>query len=528
MRATTLVDHLPGKVTMAAAVVATLASCSVFLNRETQCTRDEDCAGFSSTAVCSSGACLESAPTVKDAGLDSEPPSPPGCFTGTPSSDIEFYNRCTTSSFMTFDNCERLGLCDESYDPQALIDPPAGDPGTPPNTDVTLPSLGCYDAVQRPNVIFMQGSTNFTPFIKAMAPIVVQRGYTIVWQPTSSCAGAEAGGFAPSAAKRQMRNPTNTTQSFAAFYDAQGNATPCALGNSPQSPEPGVAELTEIGQSDVFAASCGDAAWIPGSQRFPSVGHYLGPIQAMVFVTPPASTQRVISAEAAHMVFGMGGNAGKTHPWIDPNYMWIRSSSTGTNNIISRGIDVPPSKWWGIDKKTAPAMHDAILTVSAAEAEKTIGTLSADYASRSDNSLHVLYFQARGQRAGFLPDSAPAARDKANVRDGHYPLWGPIHLYTPVTGGQPSAAAAAFILPFSTPNQTLIDATIAGGSVPVCAMHVARDTEMGALRSYRPGFQCHCYYEFKVTGGTNCQRCVGPAECPVERPACNVGYCEGR
>src|SRR5205814_197529 len=140
-----------------------------------------------------------------------------------------------------------------------------------------------------------------------------------------------------------------------------------------------------------------------------------------------------------------------------------RSSTTGTNNIISRGIDVPPTQWWGVDKKTAPAMHDALLTVSASEAEKTIGTLSSDAAR---DGIHTLYFQAKGQLAGFLPDSSAAAHDKQNVRDGHYAFWGPIHLYTRVSGGQPSSAAAAFILPFSTPNQALLDASIAGGTVP--------------------------------------------------------------
>jgi hypothetical protein len=166
------------------------------------------------------------------------------------------------------------------------------------------------------------------------------------------------------------------------------------------------------------------------------------------------------------------------------------------------------------------------LCVSVVDAEKTIGTQSADYASRSQNSLHILYFQAREQPAGFPPDSGPASRDKANVRDGHYPLWGQIHLYRPVSGGQPSPAAAAFILPFSTPNQALIDATIAGGSVPV--MFVTRDTEMGPLRAFQPDLQCHCYYELQLTGGTSCQRCAGPADCSREKPSCNLGYCEAR
>jgi hypothetical protein len=245
----------------------------------------------------------------------------------------------------------------------------------------------------------------------------------------------------------------------------------------------------------------------------------------MVFATPPASSQRAISAEVAHMIFGMGSNNGISAPWTDPNFMWIRSSTTGTNNIISRGIDVPPNQWWGVDKKSAPAMHDALLTVSAAEAEKTIGTLSSDAAR---DGIHTLYFQAKGQLAGFLPDSSAAAHDKQNVRDGHYAFWGPIHLYTRVSGGQPSPAASAFILPFSTPNQALLDASIAGGTVPLCAMSVGRDTEMGPLHRFDADFLCGCYYESKVRGGTDCKACAGPADCPSATPACNLGFCEVR
>ena len=144
------------------------------------------------------------------------------------------------------------------------------------------------------------------------------------------------------------------------------------------------------------------------------------------------------------------------------------------------------------------------------------------------DSLHILYFQAVGQLAGFLPDSAPSARDKQNVRDGHYPLWGPIHLYTPVAGGQPSSTSAAFILPFTTPGKELIDATIAVADVPICAMSVTRDSEMGPLSAFAPDVQCACYYENAVTGATQCTSCRAPADCPKEAPACNFGFCEAQ
>jgi hypothetical protein len=466
-----------------------------------------------------------------DIGADAGPGGqlgPPGCVRATPSTDVDFFNQCTTSQSLRFDNCARLALCQGEIPP--FVDAAPIVPGPAPGVGTaTPPTIGCYSATARNKLVFMQGSTNFAPFIQAMSPLIAKNGYVIVWQSTSSCAGAGSGGFDTRPGKNLMTNPVSPTQSYAAFYDDNGVRTPCLLGNSPGSPD-GASELTDIGESDVFAKGCplptGESEWTPGSLAYPGIGHYLGPIQAMVFVVPPLSSQRAISAEAARMVFGMGGNQGVASPWTDPMHMYVRGPTTGTNIILSHAIDVPNDKWWGIDMQSAAAMQTAILATSATDAEATIGTLSIDYADRLKDTLHILAFQAKGQLAGFLPDSTPNAFDKQNVRDGHYSPWGPIHLYTQLLGGQASAQAAAFIVPFTIPNQALIDATIAGGAVPVCAMHVSRDQEMGPIKAFTPGFSCDCYYDFKVSNGNRCTRCTGSADCPSTAPACNLGYCE--
>ena len=462
-----------------------------------------------------------------DAGAGDEL-GPPGCVRGTPSTDLDFFNQCTTSRYQRFDNCARLGLCLGEIPP--LVDPVVVGSGGPPiGGTLTPPTIGCYNATSRSKLVFMQGSTNFSPFIQAMSPLVAKNGYVIIWQSTSSCVGAGAGGFDTRPGKNLMTNPVSSTQSYATFYDENGVRTPCLLGNSPSSPD-GASEITDIGESDVFAKGCplpaGQSEWTPGSLAYPNIGHYLGPIQAMVFVAPPLSSQRAISAEAARMVFGMGGDQGVAVPWTDPMHMYVRGPTTGTNNILSRAIDVPNDKWWGIDMQSAAAMQTAILSTSATDAEATIGTLSIDFADRLKDTINILAFQAKGQLAGFLPDSAPNAFDKQNVRDGHYSPWGPIHLYTRLSAGQASGQAASFIVPFTIPNQALIDATIAGGAVPVCAMHVSRDQEMGPIKAFTPGFACDCYYDFKVSNGNQCTKCTGPADCPATAPACNLGYCE--
>ncbi|HEX3763633.1 MAG TPA: hypothetical protein VHW23_33280, partial [Kofleriaceae bacterium] len=123
--------------------------------------------------------------------------------------------------------------------------------------------------------------------------------------------------------------------------------------------------------------------------------------------------------------------------------------------------------------------------------------------------------------------------DKINVRDGHYAIWGPVHFFAQVTGGLPSAAAAALVTRFTVPrlDKPLLDAIIKSGLVPPCAMTVQRTAEMGPLQPYQPPAACGCYFEASVPGGqapASCQACNGPADCPGDRPACNNGYCEAQ
>ncbi|MGD0673869.1 MAG: hypothetical protein ABSC94_00530 [Polyangiaceae bacterium] len=463
------------------------------------------------------------------------PMCPPGCFSGTPTTDLQFFNQCTTATCVPYDNCQELNLCPDGGDASLPpLVPPDAATATSDASPPSLPTVPCYDPTARPLLIFMQGSTNFTPFIEAMAPLVAPQGYVIVWQPTSSCAGAAAGGFDPT--KSLMMNPTSSAQTPASFYDGDGGATPCLLGNSPSDPNgpDGGVETTDIGESDVFANICpGSSAtspWVPGSTAYPSVSEARGPVQAMVFVTPQGSTATAISAEAAYEVFGTGGNGGVSKPWTNPADIFIRSSTTGTTNILSLAIDVPPTQWWGTVEPNAPAMVKQIVDTSVPLAPMTIGTLSTDYADTNTTqkrSTPILYFQAKGQLAGFLPDSTPGSFDKQNVRDGHYSPWGYIHLYSKLnSSGVLSPQASALIQQFNMPNTDLLNATINGAAVPTCAMHVQRTEEMGPLTTYNTKYPCNCFYDLTVNGGTTqCATCKLPADCQSSQ-VCNYGYCE--
>jgi ABC-type phosphate transport system substrate-binding protein len=532
-------------------LLATTAACSLLLDRSTtQCSSDGECAKFGDGTKCVNNLCV--APqaaadgatndgtvpvdattpdgTVTDGGtiMESGVRGFDGCFPGTPTTNDQILNACTASECTAYDNCMALGLCNDASLPDTIDPPEAGT-----SSSVTTADAGgiyCYDPVDRPNVVYVTGSTNLPPFLAAVAPLLAANNpsYTIVWQATNSCTGVNSI-FSANAAKHQIVDAPGKNATF--YYDAMGNAVPCLLGDAVNGPIP---ENVDVGEADIFASSCATKlGYTPdptgvGTPLGVPIGEYFGPIQAMTYIVPQESTQKAISAEAAHFVFGLGGgDAGL--PWNDPTYMFNRNDGTGTNQILSRSMSVTPSKWWGIDKGSASNMASSLDQVPTVAADKAIGVLSADFATQQRGNLRVLAFQAFNQGCGFLPDSTAFANDKANVRDGHYPLWGPLHFFTPLSnGGAPSAAAGAFVLRFSQPklDQALVQAIAKTGNVPACAMHVKRTSELGDLVKADPAYSCDCYYDFVVNGKTSCQTCMTSAECPTDRPTCNYGYCE--
>src|SRR5262245_10464728 len=118
-------------------VLLVTAGCSFTLDKKTtQCSVDSDCDHFGGHPMCSQGVCVPS-------GL-----GPAGCFFGTPSNDTEFGSQCSTSDTIPYDNCGRLGLCDQAALGAAwnLTATPAN-LGTipPPINNEPMPTVNCVD-----------------------------------------------------------------------------------------------------------------------------------------------------------------------------------------------------------------------------------------------------------------------------------------------------------------------------------------------------------------------------------------------
>jgi hypothetical protein len=498
--------------------LGSVGACSFLLDHGvTECQTDSDCLNLGVHPSCQSGVCVNT-------GIP--------CFDGVPDGSNAFLNQCSTGDCPQFNDCARLGVCGDDDLPDVIAPPPT-DAGTDaafvngsyPNCSEMMPGTG--------GTIYITGSSNFPVLLSQIAPQVLNgsppltQGPAMVWLTTSSCQGADAI-FSPDAAANIIHDPPrgSAPTAYAQYYLADGGSTPCLLG------EAGMP--VDIGESDVFSTTC-DMSYMITNQT-----DTLGPNEAMEFVVPELSLESTISREAAREVFGIGGNdAGASPnitdpiPWTNYQRYYVRNSKTGTQQMIAKDIGVPAGAFWGIDRGSAANVLSDLQNLSSLfEAEQAIGILSNDVYDSSRSNLKALAYQETGQNCAYLPDSTASSYDKQNLRDGHYPIWGPLHFFT---SNQPTAQVNSF-LNYVNGAQTapgVLDAFIEANLVPNCAMTVLRsgNTELGPLASFQPEASCACYFVVNAGPSGNprppeCTPCGNASDCPPSRPACNFGYCE--
>jgi hypothetical protein len=373
-----------------------------------------------------------------------------------------------------------------------------------------------------PKPVYVTGSSASKPFLAGVAG-ALSGTVTIVYVTGGSCVGVNA--IVPGVSGSATQIPAGTATIWEATgAEVSGGCTLAAPVNA------------DVGVSDVFAKSCTGVTTVPAT-----VGDFFGPNQVMTFVVPKASSQNVISAEAAYLLFGFGATAGQVSPWTDPASIFIRNQNSGTQTMLGLAINVPANKWLGND---AGGSSQVLTNVSgASNAEKAIGILATDLADANRDKIKILAYKHYHQYTGFWPDKTATSFDKINVRDGHYPIWGPLHFLALVDGTthKPAKTEVANLVgyfdgsvtpPASLPlgpgkgTGSLLDLEIAKYDVPQCAMKVQRSTEMGDLAPYTPAAPCGCYFDFKATGATTCTACTSDATCGTGK--CRNGYCEAR
>jgi hypothetical protein len=390
----------------------------------------------------------------------------------------------------------------------------------------------CADLASKGTIVYITGSSAAKPFLQQIAQQLVAQNVYIVYASTGSCIGVDA-----------VVNGTPITTGPAAaaatatYWDsASSNGVACDL------PNEGVP--ADIGASDVFAQSCPtfELANLDSLQ----IRDAHGPIQTMTFVVPANSHSYEISAQAAYFVFGFGATGGVQDAsgaplWNNEKYLYQRSASSGTQAMLASAIGVPATKWRGQPHKSSDDVASDIQMAGQKQdtGDLAIGILAADYIDSKNlrAQIRVLGFQDSAQHCALFPDSTSTAHDKRNVRDGHYPVWGPLHLLLKVDhSGNPvnpaNRQAITDIVGYLSgtkllPNGSkLLDVYAQNGLVPECAMHVSRTKDGGNIVPFTPENPCSCLFDKSTTGSTTCKPCGVQGDCSAGQ-SCSQGYCEG-
>jgi hypothetical protein len=465
-----------------------------------------------------------------------------GCYRCTPTTRDQLLTACTSASTEPFDESMRLPALPDG----GVVLPAPMDAGVPMDagpSDAGMPSDAGVGGDAGPmvrqcaslmNPVYVTGSSAVGLFLGQVAQALENDGapITIVYRASGSCAGVTSmitpmSGMLTGTAIYWDPNPGVDPTSAAAQL-------PCALAAG------GV--QADIGFSDVFASTC---QTLPSGLDTLGLHDFTGPIQTMNFVVPVSSRQRAISAEAAFLVYGFGGATYPVMPWTDATHILQRNASSGTQALIGATIGLPRDRWMGVPNASSSAMRDALLAagmVGGTTADATIGILASDVLDSLRSNIRGLAYRHYGQPVAFYPDSTgdTSARDKRNVRDGHYPLFGPLHMIarSGASGMATSASVQRIVNVINGVEMlsglNIVDIYAQRSLIPQCAMRVARTADGGDLVPFHPDTPCGCYYEELAThvgtpqGCTPCTRveqCGTGQQC-VTFPGQTMGYCE--
>ncbi len=372
-----------------------------------------------------------------------------------------------------------------------------------------------------PAPVYVPGTSDVKPYLARVAPKLATAAaaeqLTIVYQSMGSCSAIDA--------VRLDAALTGTALYWTGATHPDGAPVEgtCTIA-------PGT--KASLAFSDVTYRTCtGEAIAAPLRESSSYV-------QAFGFVVPETSSQRAITATEAYFLFQFGGEAGRTiAPWDDPTLVAIRTPAASTQLLIGLAAGVPGTLWsprlTNINNGSGDVINYVAAAAATPAAEKTLGILSLQRYDGARDRLNMLAFEAFDQCLGAVwPDSTPAAFDKANVRDGHYAIWGYLWSVRRTTGGadavDPRAQQLLSFVEGSAPingADPILDAARAG-AIPACAMRVRRDFDGAPLQSFSPDAPCGCAYEAAATGATSCATCTADGDCAAGH--CRFGHCEER
>ena len=386
------------------------------------------------------------------------------------------------------------------------------------------------DCVSLPNSVVLTGSTAFQTAALAMGKQMagLATPITLIYE------NAPGQGSLDGATK--IMGNTDLVSTAAKYTDATGAALTCDF-TTPMK--------ADVGVSDAYWETFSTLGAKPAT-----IKDVPGPIQAFHIIVPKGDAgwggvgQGVITAGMAADIFGCGAGSNgmlgtPAHAFPAGNTtIFIRGATSGTQAVVSKAIGLDLSAFVGtVSTLTGSGSDNMRNSVSMGAAGVTIGFLAADNYDKNKGmtagagGVDALAFQATKQTKAYFADSSFDTKDKRNVRDGHYGIWGPEHMLVVVdatTGAITDAKAAAFV---TAVNSTDYLAALSGAKViPQCAMKVTKSTDGGLLTPYAPPDPCGCAFEAIATGVTTpveCTACTGTDNTPCATgKTCHHNFCE--
>ena len=373
-----------------------------------------------------------------------------------------------------------------------------------------------------PNPVYFPATTLLENYLSKISPVLAdamavgEDQMTIIHFPLSSCISYE------------LIHDELPVTGTGVYYLPDGTQEVCDMPAD-------VDILPDLTAMDVGGASCLGGLTPPDTLvENPSYVETLG------FVVPRNSTQTAITATEAYYIMKFGGEPGfEVAPWSDPNFVLVRNPGSSTQLTIGANIGIAGTMWNGalVGHQGSGDVRDALIAENATgNAENVLGILNSSKWEAAQNDIKILAFQPFNNCFGAVfPDSTSTARDKRNVRDGHYPIWTNLRYIVRDEGsgvttpnGPEAAARVARFVDLMTGAASLealnvAQAVIETGNIPSCAMHVGRD-ELGELMSVQHPAPCDCYFLEQNGVDSGCTTCAEDSEC--DGGACRLGYCE--
>ena len=397
---------------------------------------------------------------------------------------------------------------------------------------VAAPAEAQQSCSALPNPTVVVGSNDFEPLLRQFAVrLSAESPPTTVVVPTSASLATSCAGVA------SVVDGADLAGLVGRYYTQSGSmitSNTCTFASG---------QTAQVAISDLFYESCATVA----QPKPADIVDALGPAQEIVFAVPKANTtvQSLTYNEVA-TIYGCGVSmaAPVAGFFSDPTAVFCRDPpESGSQIAVARSIGLPesvmiPPKCTAfrnestLASKLVPNISMPPIPASDYVPPLTaIGFVSAVNLGPNRSSINTVAFQAQGQMLAYRADSRPELADRANVRDGHYPIWGYVHLIAKTSGGGIATQAADLIGWINgTKTSRNIDPVAIEANlslIPQCAMRVKRSSDGGLLSPYSPPTTCNCEYEAVATqtSPAACTACTSSSMC-AGSSTCRHGFCE--